>query len=196
MSFEETINNQPDILVIICHKLFKSNEFRSILNLTLTNSTFFQHCQPILDYLESIPTFIRSTGELIWCDHQCLFHRGHDRPAVILNLTYKAWYRHGVRHRDGNDLPAVINGNRNEWWHNGSLDRSGDLPAITDDTCQEWWYNNQLHRENDQPAVINITGSYWYWKGQLHRVRKPAIIRLNGTVEYWIRGKQYPNSST
>ena len=55
------------------------------------------------------------------------------------------------------------------------------------------------HRENDKPAVILKEESFnytfftmeWWFYGKLHRNSgKPAIMRADGTQEYWEYGRR------
>ena len=57
------------------------------------------------------------------------------------------------------------------------------------------WKNDkgELHRENDLPAIIRCDGTKQWWiNGKLHRENdKPAIIRANGVKEWWFNGKPF-----
>lgn len=68
-----------------------------------------------------------------------------DGPAIITPQGYKAWYKHGYRHRV--DGPAVIDPHdgSKEWWFEGNLHRT-DGPAVEYDDgykggYKEWWIN-------------------------------------------------------
>ena len=48
-----------------------------------------------------------------------------------------------------------------------------------------------MHREGDKPAVIWSEGTLeWYKNGILHRTNRPAIVRPDGSEEYWINGNR------
>ena len=57
------------------------------------------------------------------------------------------------------------------------------------------WKNDkdQFHREGDQPAIIRDNGSQeWYTNGKLHRKNdKPAIIFSNGEMQWYKNGKAH-----
>jgi len=57
------------------------------------------------------------------------------------------------------------------------------------------WRNEtgELHRENDLPAIIRSDGTKQWWiNGKLHRENdKPAIIRSNGIMEWWFNGRPF-----
>ena len=92
-------------------------------------------------------------------------------------------YLNGVRHSFG-DKPAVINGNRMEWYKNDVLHRDGDKPAVIEDTIEIWYQNGLCHRDGDKPAVV-VDGIplAWYKNGKLHRESGPAYI--DGFCEEW-----------
>ena len=75
-------------------------------------------------------------------------------------------YKNGCLHRDG-DLPAVISGDREEWWVNDKRHREGDLPALINGNYSAWFRNGELHREGDLPAVIDLDSNRqeWYKEG-------------------------------
>lgn len=51
-------------------------------------------------------------------------------------------------------------------------------------------YRDVYHSLEDRPAVILSDGTQcWYRLGVLHRDKGPAIIRPDGTEEYWYRGR-------
>lgn len=85
------------------------------------------------------------------------------------------WLDSETRHRSGNK-PAVIKGERMEWWRGGKLHRS-DGPAIIDVNDEEWWNCGELHREQKDadsgPALStkleDLEIKQWYSYGKLHR---------------------------
>lgn len=100
--------------------------------------------------------------------------------------TITATFRNGSLHSQ-NDRPALVCGERKEWWNNGVRHRGNDLPAIIDSGHEEWFYNGRLHRMNDAPAIIHhehckykqtLLSKFevWYVDGRLHRDRAPAVV--------------------
>lgn len=97
-------------------------------------------------------------------------------------------YYYSIPHRlDG---PAKTNNKGEEWWYNmGILHRDGDEPAVIRKEMKMWVKNGVCSRDNDLPAIILTKGDkYWYKNGDLHRENGPAIIRPDGTEEFWING--------
>lgn len=93
------------------------------------------------------------------------------------------------------DGPAKINGNNQYWYQNNQLHREGG-PAVIDKEHQVWWVNGMRHRE-DGPAFLwleqqgsDCIKEIWCKKDLYHREDGPARIYWNGTVEYWLHGKQ------
>ena len=61
----------------------------------------------------------------------------------------------------------------------------------------KYWRNSkgQLHREGDKPAYIHRNGYKEYRiNGKLHRESGPAVILLDGTVQYWLEGEHLTKS--
>ena len=52
-----------------------------------------------------------------------------------------------------------------------------------------WRLHWMYHRDNG-PAIIYNQYQAWWQHGQLHRTDGPARILEDGTIEYWINGKQ------
>lgn len=60
-------------------------------------------------------------------------------PAVEFKDGYKAWYRHGIFHRE--DGPAIIDPEDGNFWYVNGQQHREDGPAIEyHDGRQEWWY--------------------------------------------------------
>jgi len=90
----------------------------------------------------------------------------------------KKYYKNGKKHRDHNDLPAVI--------------------KINDATIHKWYYNGRPYRENNWPTEVLIEGTYrcelWHsyelsdeHDKVLHREDGPARIIYNeqSTLQEW-----------
>lgn len=83
-----------------------------------------------------------------YLDEECRFH--HDKEAAFRSSDGdRVWFRHGLRHRDG-DLPAVeaANGER-AWYQNGVFHREGG-PAIKFADGREEWWNKGRKLEPDE----------------------------------------------
>lgn len=86
-------------------------------------------------------------------------------PAIIYQNGTRAWYQHGLLHRD-NDFPAVIYAN-------------GD---------RAWYRHGLRHRGNDKPAVIYVTGDrIWYFNGKLHRNVGAAVVWNDNQMQLWYK---------
>lgn len=136
-----------------------------------------------------IPSYIDEAGAMCWVDDQHQLHRENKLPAKILANGCRLWYRHGQRHRDG-DQPSIIIGHCKIWYQDGQMHREGDQPAYIDDEMQEWWYHGQHHRDGDQPAYISADGQSWFQYSHRHRDGdRPACIWADGTQEWWQHGQ-------
>jgi len=67
-----------------------------------------------------------------------------------------------------------------------------EQPAGTIDEYNDIYWrlpNGKLHRE-DGPAIVRSNGSkQWWFRGDLHRIDGPAIVWDDGTKEWWVNGK-------
>lgn len=109
---------------------------------------------------------------------------------VKTNGTYEFYNKNNELHNT--EGPAVVKSNGTiEYWENGKLHRI-DEPAIQRlDGSFEWWVGGIQHRDfNDEPAVSNKKAKRWYYKGLPHRDNGPAVIYPNGTLRYYIYGKE------
>ena len=75
--------------------------------------------------------------------------------------------------------------------------KSSDGLKIDADGTRYWYRANQLHRENgelhraDGPAIVRTDGSQeWWQRGRLHRDDGPAIVLADGTMEWWRDGNK------
>lgn len=105
-----------------------------------------------------------------------ILHSRNDQPAVIEfnpycdDSNFQAWYHNGLKHR-GNDKPAFVGADGTKEWHQ---------------------YGN-LYREYGKPTTIESNGTQRWQVGStesalLHRTDGPAVVRLDGTEEYWVAG--------
>ncbi len=129
-------------------------------------------------------------------------HSFDDNPAVINPDGTTEWYKHGMRHRDAVNGPAIIDGlttngvvspqkNSYEYWTDGVL--YNPLGEVTKHSLQldEWFDSNgKLHRDDDLPAHIfhNSTNKScwiktWYRHGKCFRERdQPVEVNSTGTM--------------
>ena len=91
-------------------------------------------------------------------------HRENDKPACETTSGYKAWYKHGVRHRDNG--PAII-------FASGTI---------------EYRKDGKLHRE-DGPAIEWSDGTKSYYLNGILYTKENYYKKLNGKT-YNIKGKQ------
>lgn len=134
-----------------------------------------------------------SIWEELWFHHGKL-HREHDRPAIV-RRTGRWWYVRGQQHRDGG-LPAVewTNGAR-EWWVHGKRFRANGGHVIEHSNGDREWRDDDerdsmyASRRYDLPCIERANGDMeWRHRGVLHRANGPAVLRNNGTKEWWIAG--------
>jgi len=119
-----------------------------------------------------------------WFDINGEYHN-HDMDdnPIIDEYGTKSWYKHGLRHRDGDKPAAISSDGEYFWYQNGLLHREGDKPAI-------------IHVNGTMecgPAVTHPNGEmHWYQHGKRHREDGPAVILLTGT-EYWFKDGELIN---
>jgi hypothetical protein len=111
------------------------------------------------DYLVNDMDF-RFRGPGIYADHFCTlqfyldkdgkFHRD-DGPAIH-DAKSHIWYRHGLRHREG-DLPAMDMENGDKaWYREGQKHRETGPAVIYGDGRQEWWLKGRQVSEDEFKA--------------------------------------------
>jgi hypothetical protein len=146
-------------------------------------------------------------------DEANALHSYNDQPAVRTEYTdgivAQTWYNHGELHRDNCDLPACDYPDRREWRFRGRFCRGGDQPSVVYANGLELWRgeNNLLFSTHSRAHVAMWNGvpgylddgslSVHFTDGsviyldedhEFHREDGPAIIRSNGTVEYYQDG--------
>ena len=98
-------------------------------------------------------------------------HSVDDHPAVRFDSGESYWYKHGKRHRDG-DQPAWIK---------------------DDGKIQLWFQDGDLHRENG-PAFISYNQELYYRHNVQHREDGPAVIdRESKEVRWFYDGIEQDN---
>jgi hypothetical protein len=119
-----------------------------------------------------------------------ILHRT-DGPATS-NGFVKEWYIDGKRHRT--DGPAVewANGNK-EWWINGVIIR---IDLLIESGITEFEFKGKRYYITEKPKEkkYHMFDGIREWKtnGLLHRENGPAVEKPDGSKEYWLKGKQYP----
>lgn len=119
------------------------------------------------------------------------------------NLTKRTYTNGKIEYYKHKDLhnskgPALIDGDHKEWWYYGMRHRKNKPAIVYADGSEEWWYYGMRHRKNNKPAVFFVEHSYnitytneEYWVyGKRHRSNGPAIIKADGTMEWWRHGKK------
>jgi len=119
--------------------------------------------------------YIKTTDKEFTLNDKGQYHSFDDLPAIVYTkLNMKCWYKEGILHRD-NELPAV------EWGIN-----------------KLYYINGKLLIPNTQPNyIVNKWGNKCTYndKGQLHSYNdQPALVRPNGTKEWWLNGKLIRNN--
>lgn len=113
------------------------------------------------------------------------YHRDDDQPAIVYGDKLE-WFIDGIRHRIGGPAIEYKYGGE-EYWQNGKLHRY-DGPAVIYKNKLEWCIDGIQHRL-DGPAVISNGDQYWYANGLKHRLDGPAVEYDNGGKEWWFQGK-------
>jgi len=160
--------------------------------------------------IETLPALIFGDGSMFWAKYNFMARDDKDENGYYLHNTFsncgKIWItkefklhrdekghygdlENGYFDRNGNfiayTLPAVINGNKKEWWINGELfrndkDKNGlTLPTIVGKYIQKWAIgkNKILHRDERDKNGKQL----------------PAVIGIFGHKEWWINGKRERN---
>lgn len=177
---------------------------------------------------EDIPPTESWPNLKIWRNSNGEEHRDGDLPAFVSD-SLSAWYQHGIRcraddkpsvvwadgtqewrldreyHRDG-DQPVQVDADGGQHFGAGyDYSRADDRPTYIDGEGNEFWrrgpiqqngypFEGELHRDGDLPAVVRMDGGVEYWKnGKKHRDSEPAVVKANGTQQWWFHGDNYRN---
>jgi len=86
-------------------------------------------------------------------------------------------------------------GDDEKWFYQGELHRDDDKPAVTYKNGRQMWYKHgMLHRDGNEPAYIHPNGARaWHTDGKKHREDGPAVIKKDGTKEWWLNGERQPD---
>lgn len=119
-----------------------------------------------------------------YLDEECRFHKD-DGPAFISYSGDRVWFRHGLRHRDG-DEPAFTGEEGKAWYKDGKLHREGKPAIEYADGKTEWWlagmkltddevreYKEKLLREEWRLAAEEIVAEMRAGLKASIRVMKP-----------------------
>jgi hypothetical protein len=83
------------------------------------------------------PAFIDGEGNKLWFRHG-LRHRDGDEPAYIAKDGDKAWYKDGELHREGKPAVEYANGTV-EWWIDGIQMTAGEVSKYKEALLKEEW---------------------------------------------------------
>jgi hypothetical protein len=63
---------------------------------------------------------------------------------------------------------------------------------VLNDGIHEWRNKVSQRHRDDGPAVIKPDGTQeWYIKGLRHRLDRPAVVGADGTEEWWVNGRKH-----
>lgn len=148
---------------------------------------------------EDGPALTNKDGYEIWYKGGEL-HRV-DGPAVVKDDDTQEWWVAGQRHRE--DGPAVITANgTQEWWQWGLKHRVNGPAVVKPDGTVEYWYlgypagsapDRNGNFEPANPTVKTSMGDTDDYRvyGVLHREDGPAVVKEDGTQEWWVAGKRH-----
>lgn len=142
-------------------------------NLAKTGERVDRHYVDGLLHSEAGPAEKRANGAQLYY-RQGKLHREGGMPAFQGLTGTKKYAIDGKYHRLGGE-PAIVWSSgpyRHEWWVNGEVQK-----VITKDGTAKWFAPGATDRD----------------KALLHRTDGPAIIHPNGTTQYFLHGRAYPN---
>ena len=131
-----------------------------------------------------------------------ILHSVDDQPASITteietgNLISQAWYRYGVAHRGNNKPAEVYTDGDCRYYFNGEIHRTDGGPAYISNLGIKQWFINGIYTRLGGGATFVTGEGTQYWligtdiNNMLHNEHGPAVIHPDGTVEYWLGGKQ------
>lgn len=129
----------------------------------------------------------------IWYEDPCKewIHRIDDGPAKTTRAYTKdpmsiggphdeiirLWYKFGQMHRD-KDRPARVY----------RMEHFAPRPHEERIVWSRVWYQRgDVHRDGDRPSFVSNSGrKEWQQRSKRHRIGKPAVIRHEGTPEWWL----------
>jgi hypothetical protein len=109
------------------------------------------------------PATVTANGGTVWF-YEGTIHRGiendpnYNGEPASEHREYKAWYRYGKLHRDG-DLPAEIDRYGTRWYVNGELHRLTG-PACMDTYSKRYYIHGVLLTEEEFNREIEIMNIY------------------------------------
>lgn len=106
----------------------------------------------------------------IFAKNNMLFERHHTMDKPVNSNGKTTYYKYGKFHRDDNDLPAVFDKTKHQWWQNGKICRPNgnynDIGIHGEYVVYKWLsqpinpdpnYNFEYHRTDDLPSKIICT---------------------------------------
>lgn len=83
-----------------------------------------------------------------YLDADGCFHK-EDGPAFIDGDGNRLWFRHGLRHRDGDEPAYTAKNGDKGWYKNGKLHREGKPAVEYADGTVEWWLEGLKLTDNE-----------------------------------------------
>lgn len=119
---------------------------------------------------------------------------------IIKRDETQEWRYNGRLHRTDNDMPAIINVCfHKKFYQVAKMYGWIVVPISCDCIYAQWWQYGSPSRNNNLPTSILMNGTeiwgqaqifYGQWTG-FHRYDGPAIIRNDGTLEWYYLGQKY-----
>jgi hypothetical protein len=120
--------------LILAQILYKRRDVKTLYNLVSLNHEFHEnlqvvleqsYCSKLIDKKDIPPTIYDA-----WYDINGKLHSSGDKPSLV-NIKDKSesWWKHGLRHRDGNK-PALITSDGSKVWYINNLFVSEDYKGI------------------------------------------------------------------
>ena len=233
----EDLSDMPsDIIYSICKQFIDEDDYNAVENLIKTNKRIESICEPVykahLAKERENPTQITREGHLLWAvpyegSRPCgknkefvtaLLHREGGLPAVIRNDGTREWWVDGTLYRP-RGKPVIVYADGTKCYYLGPpqikpLPLSDDeswtnIDATKPDGTKETYViyvsgvicGKQLYSADrfldsymDRPAVIRPDGTReWWLNGKKHRTDGPAVIYPDGSEEWWLNGKKHRN---
>ncbi len=123
-------------------------------------------------------------------------HRDDDQPAIVTKTGHREWWVWGRRQRKG-DKPAVVGCGdgykREEWWDRGFPHREDGQPSVIhigeQGTTRKWHFRGRPYRPDGGPTEEIKEDLFWHnTEGKLHRENAPAVVKKDGTQEWFLNG--------
>jgi hypothetical protein len=120
-----------------------------------------------------------------YLDDQCRFHK--DGGPAFKNMEGDAvWFRHGLRHRDG-DEPAFTSKEGKVWYKDGKIHRDGKPAAEYADGRAEWWLEG-IKLTDDEAKAYKEKLPREEWRAAADEI----VAEIRGGLKYDIRAMKPP----